>query len=332
MESPVRDVIIVIYPRVNILDVAGPVQVFTTANERLEVASNGKNGKYRIQVVAAVPGQIATTSGVEIHASSLPSLGAKAHFDTILVAGGHGAEMAGGDESLTSWLRLAQSVASRFGCICTGAFVLARAGMLAGRRVATHWAYCEQLQAADPGLDVERDAIFIEEHGFWSSAGVTAGMDLALAMVEQDFGRAAALEVARRLVVFLKRPGGQSQFSMPLQAQSAEGPLAKLMRAVVDSPAEDWRVERLAQNAGLSERSLFRLFKEVTSGTPADWVEEVRTERARRMLEDEAASVDRIALEAGFGSAERLRRVFTRRLGVAPSVYRDRFSLHSAQK
>ena len=175
------------------------------------------------------------------------------------------------------------------------------------------------------------DAIFVEEDGFWSSAGVTAGMDLALAMVEQDMGRATALEVARRLVLFLKRPGGQSQFSMPLQAQSAEGPLAKLMRSVVENPAEDWRVDRLAQNAGMSERSLFRLFREVTSASPAEWVEQVRTERARRLLEDEGKSIDRIALEAGFRSGERLRRVFTRRLGVPPSVYRDRFALHSGQ-
>ena len=227
MASVRFNVFIVVYPRVNILDVAGPVQVFTTANESANSGCGPNEAPYRVNVVAARAGLVETTSGINLGASALPEV-VLTDRGTVLVAGGHGAEVAGRDGVLTSWLRSAQPKARRFGCICTGAFVLAGAQMLTGRRVATHWAYCDRLQASNPDLDVERDAIFVEEDGFWSSAGITAGMDLALAMVEQDLGRDIAMEVARRLVVFLKRPGGQSQFSMPLKAQTDRGPLAKL--------------------------------------------------------------------------------------------------------
>lgn len=318
-------ILIVAFPGSNLLDIAGPVQVFTTANEVLGEGTAGFAKRYVVQLVSASGGLIRTTSGIEISTRPLTLIG-DTPPDTILVSGGHGADAAGRDERLTAWLSHYQPRTRRFGCICTGAFVLAQTGMLEGRRVATHWAYCDRLRDSYPDIQVERDAIFLEEDGFWSSAGVTAGMDLSLAMVEQDLGRDIALDVARRLVLFLKRPGGQSQFSAPLRAQSVKGPLSEVMKLVVENPTEDWRIEQLAACACMSERSLFRLFQEASGRTPATWVEEVRAEFARRLLEESDKSMEQIALDAGLVTAERLRRVFVRRFNVAPSEYRARFS------
>ena len=317
-------VVILAFPGVNLLDVAGPAQVFTSATE-LHSAVNRQSGPaYRVTLASENGGLTRTTSGLEINSVPVASLG-RAPIDTLLIAGGHGSEAAGAAEDIVGWLRAVRPRVRRIGSICTGAFVLAAAGLAEGRRVATHWAYCDHLQQLHPGVNVERDAIFVEDGGLWSSAGISSGVDLALAMVEQDFGRDLALAVARRLVVFLKRAGGQSQFSMPLEAQLADGPLAALPGWVTDNPAADHRIEKLAERTNMSARTFHRLFRETFGRSPAQWITSMRMECARRMLEQSERSLQEVAKDSGLGSPDAMRRIFLRQLGVTPSDYRARF-------
>ncbi len=203
-----RRIVIVVFPGVNLLDVAGPAQVFTTASEMLADSDPNACRAYQIALVSVSGGLVATTSGLEINSDPI-NAGETETIDTLLISGGDGAEGSGGsDARLLSWLRAVRPKLRRLGSVCTGAFVLANAGLLDGRRAATHWGYCDKLQANFPAIEVERDAIFVEDRGIWSSAGITSGIDLALAMVEEDWGRELALLVSRRLVVFLKRSGG----------------------------------------------------------------------------------------------------------------------------
>lgn len=329
MPSPPKKIILVAFPGVNLLDVAGPAQVFTTAAEVVQELDGAATRRYEVELLSVRGGLVTTTSGVELNTDQLRTLAA-GEVDTILIAGGHGSEAAGRDVALKAWLPGARQQVRRLGSICTGAFVLAGAGMLNGKRVATHWAYCDRLQATYPDLKVERDAIFLEEGGLWSSAGVTSGVDLALAMVEQDLGREIALLVARKLVVFMKRAGGQAQFSIPLRAQAVDGPLAPLLGWISENLTARLTVDRLASRASMSERTLFRLFKDTVGLSPAEWVEEARTENARRLLEDSHRTIEQVATQSGFGTAEHLRRVFVRRFGVSPTDYRDRFSRYAA--
>jgi len=321
-----RDVIILVFPGTNLLDVAGPAQVFTSATELHSSANPGDQAAYKVTIVSLDGGMVDTTSGIQINSVSIADHG-EPRVDTLLIAGGHGSEAAGGAEEIIHWLHRMRSKVRRIGSICTGAFVLAAAGLANGRRLATHWAYCDRLEEQYPGLTVERDAIFVEDSGLWSSAGITSGLDLALAMVEQDHGRELALMVARRLVVFLKRPGGQSQFSVPLQAQSAEGPLAELVSWVTRNPAADYRVETLAERSKISPRTLHRLFRATFGQTPAQWITRMRVESARRLLEQSDQTLQEISARTGLGSADAMRRIFLRQLGTTPSEYRDRFQL-----
>jgi transcriptional regulator GlxA family with amidase domain len=312
------------FPGVNLLDVAGPAQVFTSATE-LHAAANGQcEPAYHVRLASVDGGLTSTTSGLEIHSEPVSSLEATP-MDTLLIAGGHGSETAGADDEVVGWLRAVRPRVRRMGSICTGAFVLAAAGFADGKRLATHWAYCDRLQELHPGINVERDAIFIQDDGLWSSAGISSGVDLALAMVEQDFGRELALMVARRLVVFLQRSGGQSQFSMPLEAQLAEGPLAAVAGWVADNPAADYRIEKLAQRTNISPRTLHRLFRGTFGRTPAQWITSMRVECARRMLEQSEKTLQEVSAASGLGTADAMRRIFLRRLGVTPSDYRARF-------
>ena len=227
---------------------------------------------------------------------------------------------------LLHWLMAAAEQSRRVGSICTGTYVLAATGLLNGRRVGTHWAYCDDLQRQHPTLGIERDAIFVHDDPFWTSAGVSAGMDMALAMVEQDWGRDLALLVARRLVLFMKRPGGQSQFSVPLRAQTiGAGAVADVVNWIMDSPQEDLRTEVLANRAGMSERTFHRAFSRATGQTPAAFVEAVRLEHARLLLEDGESDIAVVANRSGFRHKERMRRAFLRQLKVNPSNYRSRF-------
>jgi transcriptional regulator GlxA family with amidase domain len=300
------------------LDVLGPVEVFRCAGHVVA-------GAYRIEVVAPTAGGMVTTSsGVRLGVAPLPQP-PPAH-DTLLVAGGRGTREAVGDAALVAWVADASSRAARTASVCTGAYLLAAAGLLDGRRATTHWRYCEALARRYEKVNVDPDPVFVRDGPVWTSAGVTAGIDLALALVEEDLGADVALAAARDLVVFLKRPGGQSQFSSMLSAQQAARPaLRELQSWIAGHLGEDLSVPALAQRAHMSERSFARAFAREVGQTPAAYVEALRVEHARVLLEGGAPSLDGVARSAGFASAEVLRRAFHRRLGVSPAEYRARF-------
>jgi transcriptional regulator GlxA family with amidase domain len=260
-------------------------------------------------------------------APDLPLSACRFPIDTLIVAGGTGTRRAEEDEALIGWLREAAKRSRRVTSVCTGAFLLARAGLLDGRRATTHWASCADLVERYPAVAVEPDPIFVRDGNVATSAGVTAGMDLALALVEEDLGRDVALEAARWLVLFLKRPGGQAQFSAQLAAQSAaREPLRELQAWIVDHLGDDLSVPALAARACMSERNFARAFKAETGMTPAAYVEALRVERARLALESGGEPIEAVARRCGFGAVETLRRAFVRQLGVSPGAYRDRFA------
>jgi transcriptional regulator GlxA family with amidase domain len=323
-EELMRNVVILVFPGSNLLDVAGPAQVFTSAAELHRATNKSQRTAYSVKLASLHGGTVKTTSAVELNSSPLSDL-RESEIDTLLIAGGHGSEAAGYEPAIASWLVEIRPHLRRLGSICTGAFILAAAGLAENKRLATHWAYCDRLALQYPNIHVERDAIFIEDGGLWSSAGISSGLDLALAMVEQDHGRDIALMVARQLVVFLKRPGGQSQFSVPLEVQSLDGPLAQLAATVTDNPAGDHRIETLAKRGNMSVRTLHRMFNDAFGRPPGQWVAALRIECARRILEQSNHSLDQTAAQTGFGSADSMRRLFLRHLGVTPSEYRQRF-------
>jgi transcriptional regulator GlxA family with amidase domain len=314
-----RRIVIVAFPGVQPLDVVGPAQVFAAANE-LEPDA------YRIDVVAGRAEPIDTPGGYAI----VPRAGlssVRGAIDTLIVPGGEGTRAAILDDRLIPFVQRAARRSRRVASVCTGAFLLARAGLLDGRRATTHWAWCDVLRRAFPAVEVLDDPIFVNEGDLWTSAGVTAGMDLALALVEQDHGPGLSLEIARHLVLFVKRPGGQSQFSAQLAAQSPERePLRELQAWMVDHLDADLSVPALAQRAYMSERNFSRAFKAETGMTPAAYVEALRVERARLALETTAERADAIARRCGFGTPETMRRAFARRLGVSPAAYRTHFA------
>lgn len=318
-----RQVAIVVYPDVQSLDFAGPLEVFTGATRLIERTGRQERG-YEVRLVGHGGEAIRTSSGLTVTPHG--DLGTAAAIDTLIVAGGRGSNEAATDVALLEWISQAASTARRTASVCTGAFLLAAAGLLDGRRATTHWASAAELAARHPAVDVDPEPIFLRDGPIWTSAGVTAGMDLALALVEEDLDRDAALTIARHLVLFLRRPGNQSQFSATLSAQQpAREPLREVQRYVVEHPADDLSVEALAGLAHMSPRHFARAFRVETGGTPARYVERVRLERARRQLEDTTEPVATIATACGFGTAETMRRVFLRSLGVGPAEYRRRF-------
>ncbi len=242
-----------------------------------------------------------------------------------MIAGGQGVEEAAADPVLVDWVRARATRARRVASVCTGAFLLAAAGLLDGRRAATHWSVCAELARRFPTVHVEPDPIFVRDGSVWSSAGVTAGIDLALALVAEDLGRVVALAVARYLVVFLKRPGGQAQFSAALSLQAAEDRFAALHDWISGHLAEDLSLGKLARRAGMSERSFIRHYTAATGLTPARAVEKLRVEAARNLLSDTRLPIKRIAARCGFGSEETMRRSFVRLLASTPQDYRARF-------
>ena len=246
-------------------------------------------------------------------------------IDTLIVAGGIGSRRIIEDERVLRWLRRTAPRVRRLASVCTGALVLAEAGLLAGRRATTHWGFCETLAARYPDIQVEPDPIFVRDGPVWSSAGVTAGIDLALALVEEDLGRATALTVARHLVMFLKRPGGQAQFSAALALQAGEERFGRLHAYIADNLSGDLSLPALAAAAGMSARSLSRHYHAATGLTPARAVERLRVEAARRALAETAQPVKRVARTCGFGSEETMRRSFLRHVAATPQEYRARF-------
>ena len=319
-----REVVIVVFAGVQSLDVTGPLEVFSAAQQLVETASRRERG-YRVTIASIDGGPVVTSSGLEIvPAASLAQ--APAAIDTLIVAGGAGSRQASADAALLAWLARAAPRARRVASVCTGAFVLAAVGLLDGRRVTTHWAWARALARRHPSVNVNPEPIYLRDGRVWTSAGVTAGMDLALAMVEDDLDRDVALAIARQLVLFLRRPGNQAQFSATLVAQQPERePLREAQRYMLERPGDDLTVPALAERAHMSARNFARAFRAETGITPARYVERVRLEAARRALEDTAQPVAAIAGACGFGSAETMRRTFLRALAVSPAEYRRRY-------
>jgi transcriptional regulator GlxA family with amidase domain len=312
-----RTLLVVLFDGVQSLDVTGPVEVFEGARRAC-----GDRSAYRIRTASLDGSPVRTSSGLALVPDA--GLAGEPAPHTLLVPGGEGTRRP--DPRLVDWLRDRAPAAGRLVSVCTGALLLAEAGLLDGRRATTHWAVCDHLAGTYPKVRVEPDPIFVRDGRLSTSAGVTAGIDLALALVEEDLGREVALTVARHLVVFLRRPGNQSQFSAQLAAQTARRePLRSVQHWVTQHPEADLCVESLAARAGLSPRHFARAFQAETGTTPGRYVERVRLEHARRLLEDTADGVTKISRACGYGTTEAMRRAFVKALGVAPAEYRRRF-------
>ena len=320
--SAVRVVELLAFPLVQLLDVTGPFQVFASANDL--VLEAGGRPPYDLQVVARSGSQVMASSGLKLSTAALPPPGAA--VDTLMVAGGQGVDAAAADPAITEWVQARAKRARRLASVCTGAFLLAACGLLDGRRATTHWSYCAELARRFPKVRVESDPIFVHDGPVWSSAGVTAGIDLALALVEEDLGPTLALAVARYLVVFMKRPGGQAQFSTVLSLQAANDEFGALHEWINNHLADDLPLPVLADRAVMSERSFSRHYAEATGLTPARAIERLRVEAARRLLSESGLPVKRISQRCGFGSEETMRRSFLRLLAVTPQDYRSRFT------
>jgi len=306
----VKSVLIVLFDGVQSLDVTGPLEVFAHAHA------------YDIQTASLGGGPVRTSSGLRLIPDA--DLRDTRPPNLLIVPGGRGARRR--DPELTEWLRENAPAASRLASVCTGAFLLAAAGLLTGRRATTHWAHCGALAADYPDVTVDPDPIFVRDGRVITSAGVTAGIDLALTLVEDDLGRDAALTVARGLVVFLRRPGNQSQFSANLAAQTAtRPPLRDVQHWITEHPEADLSVDALACRAALSPRHFARAFAAETGVTPGQYVDRVRVEAARQHLEDTARGVEEISRACGYGTPEAMRRAFIRSMGVSPAEYRRRF-------
>jgi transcriptional regulator GlxA family with amidase domain len=321
-------VLIVLFDGVQALDVTGPLEVFDGANEWR--TNRGGSPVYDIRT-ASLGGAVArTSSGLrlvpdeDLRADRSGAGGGNGAPGLLIVPGGEGSRWA--DPELVAWLRVHGPAAQRLVSVCTGVFLLAEAGLLDGRKATTHWAYCGALAARYPRIVVDPDPIFVRDGNIATSAGVTAGIDLALALVEDDLGREAALDIARRLVVFLRRPGNQAQFSAQLAGQLASRePLRDVQQWIADHPAADLSVQALASQASLSPRQFARAFAAEVGMPPGRYVDRVRLETARRRLEDTADGVEQTARSSGYGTPEAMRRAFVRALGVSPGEYRRRF-------
>jgi transcriptional regulator GlxA family with amidase domain len=326
-----RRIAILLYPGVQSLDVTGPLEVFSAAREALAAATGGGDQGYEVTTIARSPRAVRSSSGLRLVPDGpLPRVGEE--LDTLIVPGGSGRGQAGADETLLRWLSRAPNSCRRVAGVCTGSFLLATAGLLDGRRATTHWAFAERLAREYPDVDVDADPIFVRDGPLWTSAGVTAGMDLSLAMVEEDHDRALALLIARHLVLFLRRPGNQSQFSATLTAQQPRAePLREIQRTVLEDVAGVHTVEEMAARAHMSPRNFARAFRAQTGITPARYVESVRLEAARRRLEESGEPIAAVASACGFGAAETMRRSFLRALQVGPAEYRRRFQTDAVQ-
>lgn len=304
------------------LDIAGPAQVFTAANELAQ--NDGRAMPYEIQILAPMETEVRATSGLSF--TTTPLTDDMAAPDTLIVAGGRGVMQASQDKKLCRWLSVQSNGARRVASVCTGAFLLAAAGMLDGRRAVTHWRHCGELARRYPRVHVDPDPIFVRDGCIWTSAGVTSGIDLSLALVEEDLGHAVSVEIARELVVYLKRPGGQAQFSAILALQTADDGFAPLHEWMAGHLAENLSTPRLAQKSGMSERTFLRRYRKATGLTPSRAVEQLRVEAARQLLTETRLPAKRIASRCGFGSEETMRRAFMRMFGASPNSYRERFS------
>ncbi|WP_245444804.1 GlxA family transcriptional regulator [Pseudaminobacter soli (ex Li et al. 2025)] len=309
-------------PGVQLLDVSGPLDVFAEANSQLG------HEAYRLVVAASEPGPIRSSSGARLMPDLIIGGDFEEAIDTLLVAGCPKAAEMPVDRVVVDWLQQRAPRARRYGSVCSGAFFLAAAGLLDGRRVTTHWAVAERLAERFPEVTVDEDAIHVSDGPLRTAAGVTAGLDLALALVEEDLGHDIAMRVASQLVMFFKRPGGQMQFSRKGEAVPAgRAALQELQRWVAANPALDHSVANLAKRIDLSPRHFSRLFRTEVGITPATWVEEARVNAARRLLEQGNEAPKQVAAHCGFADADTLRRAFARHVGITPAEYRRRFAV-----
>jgi transcriptional regulator GlxA family with amidase domain len=322
--KPLR-VVLFAYPDVQALDLSGPLEMFARATRLLRDEGRDHPG-YALVVAGTETGPITASSGFRF----LPDVSFRAlrgDIDTLLVVGGRGIDAQLGNRAVLEWLRQMAGRVRRLGSVCTGAFLLAEAGLLDGRTATTHWSRAADLARRYPRVHVEEDRIWVRDGSLYTSAGVSAGMDLALALIEDDLGSEVALAVARAMVMYLRRPGDQSQYSAPLRLQAAETPsVRELVAWATEHPASDLSVPALARRVGKSPRQLTRVFRKELGVAPAEAVGQLRLEAACRALQQSAAGLEEIAAGCGFGSAEILRRAFQRALHVAPSAYRARFS------
>lgn len=318
--SRIRRIALLGYSGVQSLDIAGPLEVFSMANRF------GGAKIYDVLLASPEGGKITCNSGLEF-ANSTPLHDLPDALDTILVAGGsEDALRRVSDADVLGWLNSRAGRTRRIGSVCSGAFVLAAAGLLDGRRATTHWGFCEAMRSFRPAIRLEPDAIFVADPPYYTSAGVTAGIDLCLSLVEADCGPELALKVARNLVLFMRRPGGQTQYSAGLNVQAAATPrLRQLIADISAEPTGDLSVPELAARVGMSERTFARVFQKETGIGPATFVDIARVNRAKALLESSDWPLARLAERAGFGSVESLHRSFNKRVGVTPGEYRQRF-------
>ena len=323
-----RKILFVTYSDCQMLDVTGPAEVFSKANE-YPVSEGDQKQQYQITLIAEKAGPVKSTGPFSLLADQSygdVTAGDLEDLDTLVVCGGEGVHQILKDEAFIAFIQRAAQRARRVVSICTGAFILAKAGLLDQRRATTHWDSIDTLARHFPAIEVERDPIYVRDGKYWTSAGVTAGIDLGLALVEEDLGRQTALSIARRLVVYMMRPGGQAQFLAQLKFQKpSQSKLETLYEWIEQNPAEDLSISALAAKSAMSERHFARCFVNEVGITPAKFVEQSRLDHARRRLEQTRSSIDQIAYDCGFGSAEILRRTFQRHLHLAPGEYRDRF-------
>ena len=325
MPTKTRRVAIVAYEGVSLLDLAGPLEAF-----RVAVAFGGSRDRgaaYECVVVSMKGGRVRTADGVELVTEGVRSL-AQSPIDTLVVPGAFEVDDVTRDRDLVRWVRQRSATCKRICSVCIGSFLLGAAGLLDGRRAATHWLHAPLLAARHPKVRVEPDSIFVRDGKIWTSAGVTTGIDLALALIEEDLGREAAMNVARMLVVYLKRSGGQSQYSSLLaaQAESDSEAFGELDRWIGENLTGDLRVDTLADRVHMSPRNFARVYAEKRGRTPAKAVESLRVEAARRKLEESDDRIEVIALACGFSNEEQMRRAFIRVLSIPPREYRKRFA------
>src|SRR5213080_184696 len=325
-ETRTRRVVLIAGPGTEILDLVGPLQVFTRAADMFSRQNPGAPPIYTVEVIATtLRTAIMTNCGLRITAHKT-FREVRGEIDTLLVAGGAAIEKDEIPMEVVRWLRKIAGRIRRIGSVCTGALLLGRAGILDGRRATTHWNWCALLARKYPRTEVDPDPIFVRDGTVYTSAGVTAGMDLALALVEEDHGSRLALQVARNLVLYLRRPGGQSQFSAALSMQLTDRkPLRELESWVLDNLDKPLTVPVLAQRVAMSPRNFARVFTKELKTTPAKFVEHLRVEAARRRLEESRNSLETIAGECGFGNVNSMRNVFQRALRIAPGQYRRHF-------
>ncbi|MDP2126067.1 MAG: DJ-1/PfpI family protein [Pseudohongiella sp.] len=323
-----RKIAIIGFEGVQALDMIGPMEVFGKANEHLHTQDNC----YEIILASPDGGHVHSSAGLLI-ANTIAVANLPADLDTIVVAGGTeaGLRKAALETRLLPWLQKRLESTGRIASVCTGAFILAAAGLLDGKRATTHWASCALLQEMWPVIQVDADAIFTTDHPIYTSAGVSTGIDLCLALIEADVGSAIALAVARDLVLFMRRPGSQAQFSPMLKAQTfASSVFSKLLAGIAADPCADLSVPALAERAGMCERTFVRRFRNETGTSPAQFVKRVRLDNAKVLLETSELSLARIADRSGFNSMDSLHRLFIKHLGVTPAAYRQRFGRASS--